>query len=190
MGFAPDNQTPRPKLTPPYITAEPEVVSRDLHPSAGEQLRFLNLASDGRVWSSCQKESFAEYTEWAEWDRLTSEESALYLSAHMLKPKQDDISRAELPHMFAFSPPKSERPYPAEALPGSHDTNHGNWVFEDDNAATSLIRNTLGNAKGNRDVIRQVMSMRGPGSRGMRDDITSMCVISIVPDWDILKSLP
>jgi pyruvate dehydrogenase phosphatase len=35
-------------LTPPYVTAQPEVTYRKIHPSSGEKLRFLVMATDGR----------------------------------------------------------------------------------------------------------------------------------------------
>lgn len=37
-----------PYLTPPYLTALPDVVGRVLHRADGEEMRFLILGSDGR----------------------------------------------------------------------------------------------------------------------------------------------
>lgn len=42
----------KPVLTPPYKTAEAEVVSRYLHPASGEELKFLVVAADGCERSS------------------------------------------------------------------------------------------------------------------------------------------
>ena len=39
--------TDRPIRTPPYKTADPDVIARALHPANGDQLKFLILATDG-----------------------------------------------------------------------------------------------------------------------------------------------
>jgi len=104
---------------------------------------------------------------------MTSEEGALLLCAHMKNPKHADILNTDLPQQIPFLSLAQPRAYPAEPLPGSKERSEGSWVFEDDNAATHLMRNTLGGAGWNREVRRQVLSMRGQGTRVMRDDITS-----------------
>lgn len=42
-----------PYLTPPYLTALPEVVTRALRQADGEEMRFLILGSDGCERASC-----------------------------------------------------------------------------------------------------------------------------------------
>lgn len=95
------------------------------------------------------------------------------MRAHKAHPIHPDIPKATLPALFPFVPPKDPRPYPAEPLPGSDegDMAQGNWVFEDGNAATHLIRNGL--SIGDRELLREMMCLRN-GTRWLRDDITAM----------------
>ena len=68
-----------------------------------------------------------------------------------------------------------QRLWPAEPLPGTNeDDKDKSWAFEDSNAATHLIRNSL--AGSNRKLFRQVLSCRGDHLREMRDDITTLFV--------------
>lgn len=65
----------------------------------------------------------------------------------------------------------SDHPYPAEPLPGSADRGVGTWVYEgDQNAATHLIRNSLGG--GDRKGRNELLSLTGGVTRWLRDDIT------------------
>jgi hypothetical protein len=47
----------------------------------------------------------------------------------------------------------------------------GNWVFEDENPATHLIRNAL--CGGDRELLHQMLSLKH-GARTFRDDTTAM----------------
>ncbi|WVQ81289.1 hypothetical protein IAT38_003412 [Cryptococcus sp. DSM 104549] len=140
-----------PSKTPPYITAEPEVVWRDLHPDNGEELKFVLLATDGL------------------WDRMTSEEASLLLASHLAAQHSPDVPKDLLPSIFPHTPslPEDQHPFPKEELATT-----GSWVFEDDNAATHLVRNSLGG--GDRVLRKQFLSMRSPGVRAIRDDITAL----------------
>jgi hypothetical protein len=51
-------------------------------------------------------------------------------------------------------------------MPGYDD---GAWLFEDENAATFLLKNAL--SGGDRDLLRQMLSCRF-GTRVFRDDMT------------------
>ncbi|WVQ80477.1 hypothetical protein IAT38_002582 [Cryptococcus sp. DSM 104549] len=140
-----------PNKTPPYVTAEPEVVWRDLHPASGEQLKFVAMSTDGL------------------WDRLTSEEASHLLTAHLSQRKQPDILQSDITSLFPHQDPlpEGEHPYPKQDT-----ATDGSWVFEDDNAATHLVRNGLGGA--DRVLRRQMLSVKKPGVRQVRDDITAM----------------
>ena len=107
------------------------------------------------------------------WDQLSSEEATLLLSAHLSHPHNPDIAKTILPQQFPYVPPVGKRPYPIEDLPGTVPENSaGSWVFEDDNAATHLIRNCLG--RGDRWAMGKMISMTDGLLRAMRDDITAM----------------
>jgi len=71
---------------------KPDVVSRDLHPHSGEESRFLILASDG---CKCFSEALGQplIKQLIVWDRLSSEEAALLMSAHLAHPTHPDIPK-------------------------------------------------------------------------------------------------
>lgn len=106
------------------------------------------------------------------WDSLTSEEATLLVASYMRDRKRADIPKIYLPQMFPLVPtPDSERPYPVEDLPGQGSRRQGSWAYDgDDNAATHLIRNSLGG--GDRQSTAQLLSLHGPISRYKRDDVT------------------
>nr|ODN73091.1 hypothetical protein L203_06683 [Cryptococcus depauperatus CBS 7841] len=142
-----------PNKTPPYATAKPEIAWRDIHPENGEELKFVVIATDGL------------------WDRMTSEEASHLLAAHLANPKREQVERVALPLMFPHQEPlpNDVHPYPKEDM-----TTEGSWVFEDDNSALHLTRNSLGG--GDKELRRQFLSMQNPGVRNVRDDITAMQV--------------
>ncbi|WVF69344.1 hypothetical protein IAT40_004120 [Kwoniella sp. CBS 6097] len=150
-----------PKNDGPYMGSEPEVIIRHLRKeSEGEELRFLIVATDGL------------------WDKITSEEAVLLLAAHSAHPHHSPIPKTVLPGQFPqFSPPAEEmRPYPAEPLPGTvADSSKGHWLFEDENAATHLMRNGL-DGDGDKSVHRKTLSLPGGVARYVRDD-TSVAVL-------------
>ncbi|WRT63431.1 uncharacterized protein IL334_000336 [Kwoniella shivajii] len=142
-----------PNKTPPYVTAKPEVIERDIHPENGNELKFILLATDGL------------------WDRLTSEEASYLLVAHLSHNSHEDIAKTEILSAFPHSSfaSKEKHPFPKEEM-----SMDGKWVFQDANSATHLIRNSLGGD--DKDLRRQFLSLRNPGARSARDDITAMVV--------------
>ncbi|ORY23538.1 phosphatase 2C-like domain-containing protein [Naematelia encephala] len=140
-------------LTPPYVTARPEVTYRKIHPSNKETLRFVIMATDGL------------------WDRITSEEATLLLASYLSHPTHPDIPKTTLPTLFPLHPPAASRLYPAEDMPGSSTRSSGGWVYSgDENAATHLIRNSL--AGSDRQKMTELLSVNGKVARWLRDDIT------------------
>ncbi|OCF41513.1 hypothetical protein I317_04716 [Kwoniella heveanensis CBS 569] len=159
-----------PKNDGPYMGSEPEVAIRHLRKeSEGEELRFLIVATDGL------------------WDKLTSEEAVLLLAAHSAHAHHTPISKSLLPTQFPQTPltpspsalafadgekheGEDTRPYPAEPLPGTVPSNSkGVWLFEDDNAATHLMRNGL-DGDGDKRVHGMTLSLPGGVARKVRDD--------------------
>ncbi|WWC67048.1 uncharacterized protein I206_100955 [Kwoniella pini CBS 10737] len=125
----------------------------DIHPVSGEELKFVILATDGL------------------WDRMTSEEASYLLASHFTHEIQQDVSKVDVmaycPHTLPAM--DNEHPYPKEEL-----NVHGKWVYEDANAATHLIRNAIGGE--DRELRRQLMSMKRPGARSVRDDTTAIVI--------------
>ncbi|WVW84565.1 hypothetical protein I302_106599 [Kwoniella bestiolae CBS 10118] len=147
-----------PYIDPPYMDAEPEIVIRKLRENQDEKLKFLVIATDGL------------------WDKISSEEAILLLSAHYTHPKHAPIPKTKLPSLFPQFEPDTLRPrsYPAEDLPGTTaDNSKGCWLFEDDNAATHLVRNGL-DGDGDKKVQEMILSLSGNGTRSVRDDTSVM----------------
>lgn len=89
----------------------------------------------------------------------------------MRHPTHPEIHKSTLPLQFPLTPPLTNRPYPADPLPGTAEKSNGTWVFEgDSNAATHLIRNCLGG--GDRKARNELLSVTGEVTRYLRDDIT------------------
>lgn len=128
-------------------------------------------------------------TDAAVWDNMTSEEATLLLASHLAHPTHSDIHKSTLPQQFPLAPYPGQsadaattpaqqaaltagtRLYPVEDLPGSAPRSNGTWCFAgDDNAATHLIRNSLGG--GDKAKRRELLSLKGDVSRWFRDDVT------------------
>ena len=136
------------------------------------------------------------------WDRMTSEEAVLLTAAYMKHKQCDLslgtmvvsehknsgdgdgpnvlqdrlIPKTDLPNIQGLQQTNRfhsrDTTYPDEDLPGTADRIKGNWVFDDSNAATHIIRNSVGD--GDEMIRRQMMSAVGMGARNARDDITAM----------------
>jgi len=137
--------------TPPYITAEPEIVC---HPIAKED-QFLVMASDGI------------------WDELSNEDVVNLVSQHLEERKKGAhrrlINQTKLPPSLLIQKKTaeemkkdknnliiSERKVPA--------------VLTDSNAATHVIRNALGGSDDK--YISDLLTIPSPKCRNYRDDMT------------------
>ncbi|KAG5455441.1 MAG: phosphatase 2C-like domain-containing protein [Olpidium bornovanus] len=141
-GIYHNREIPRHYLTPPYVTARPDVTHLKL--TAAD--KFLVLATDGL------------------YDELTNDEIVALVTGWMRK-------RGKLPAgpsgpLETGRDPNSE--YPRPSIPTAAPDRK--WAYVDDNAATHLIRNALGGA--DTDTLAQVLSIPAPHSRRFRDDIT------------------
>ncbi|KAL8279505.1 hypothetical protein RQP46_008067 [Phenoliferia psychrophenolica] len=112
--------------TPPYVTAEPEITSREL--VKGEKSFFVIMASDGL------------------WDRLTVAEAVALVGGHI----DGHVTPQPRDKMMEFP-------------------NGTDFVFQDSNAATLLIRNAFG-AKD--ESVKALLGIEFPESRSYRDDTT------------------
>ncbi|WWC96007.1 hypothetical protein V866_002874 [Kwoniella sp. B9012] len=145
-----------PYIDPPYMDAEPEITIRNLRENDDEKLKFLVIATDGL------------------WDKLSSEEVILLLSAHSTRPKHPSIPKRDLPSHFTQLGPRNIRPHPAEDLPGiTPDNSRGQWSCGDHNAVTHSIRNGLG-GDGDKKVQEMILSLGGGAARSVRDDTSVM----------------
>ncbi|KAI9713928.1 MAG: hypothetical protein M1820_000658 [Bogoriella megaspora] len=131
--------------TPPYMTAEPVVTETQVR--KGEKGDFVIMASDGF------------------WDRISSEDAVECLGKWLdmrrnqgLEPEgqkncqgDSEIEVKENQHLSYKAEPKF-------------------FVYEDENAATHLIKNCLGGSR--REFFRGIMTTYPHISRDVRDDVT------------------
>jgi hypothetical protein len=109
----------------------------------------------------------------AVWDRISSTEAVALVAAHIQHPRHAPIPATELASTLLPSSAASlERYPPQDTVKGRSD-----WVFEDDNVATHLIKNSLAGSDAQK--RNQLISMRAPMSRWLRDDITCTWVFLI-----------
>jgi pyruvate dehydrogenase phosphatase len=128
--------------TPPYITAEPVVTTTDV--KAGD---FLILGCDGL------------------WESLNSEEAVTLVGAWLDEERKNSTSKSgkrSSANLVVPTPPKSKEKtirYEYWQIPKQ-------FVHVDDNAATHLIRNSLGGA--NTETMTAVLMRTGSLARRLR----------------------
>lgn len=159
-----------PLISPPYLTALPEVTTTKIEPENGD---FLIMASDGL------------------WDHLTSAQ-AVDLVGRWLKTN-DVAKESPAPDLAQASNaiPVHEmlnrrNPNPNMAYTDIQAADEKQFVVIDDNAATHLTRNALGG--GNEDILCGLLTVSPPYSRNIRDDIT-VNVIFFGMDDTIIQNL-
>ncbi|KAK4052161.1 hypothetical protein OIV83_002456 [Microbotryomycetes sp. JL201] len=173
---------PRNYLTPPYVTATPEVTTIDLskglsqvsrkplasflpvssssEPPTPEATRFVVLATDGL------------------YDRLDNDEIVSLVGAHLNGVRGIQSRSQVLSHV---APPSSSGrvdlgPHLTHVPRQEPQRGEGSvFTFEDGNLSTHLIRNALGGAK--REQVSVLLSIPSPLSRRYRDDITVTVIL-------------
>lgn len=146
--------TPRPDgmiKTPPYLTAEPEIIETKIH--TGDNADFLIMASDG-LWDHMSSEDAVTCVQ--QWIEQRGKDSII-----PTKPPQEDSN--SVPH--TNGPSGISRKYEAGFENDSNEDDETYWdetekamkwrvspkhfAFEDDNCAAHLIRNALGGKRKN-----------------------------------------
>ncbi|MCJ1333365.1 hypothetical protein MMC10_010060 [Thelotrema lepadinum] len=154
---------PRPGYkTPPYLTAEPEVTVTRI-----QEGDVLIMASDG-LWDHMSNTAATEclgrwLTKYQEGGDIHRSESSILPGWLANNKSRRDILQEEssMPYEFSGEPDWQVEPKYI--------------VTEDKNAATHLIRNTLGGNR--RALFTGIMSALPPLSREARDDITVQVVL-------------
>jgi pyruvate dehydrogenase phosphatase len=98
------------------------------------------------------------------WDAISSEESVALVASFLSNPPVKSFPRAQITSKLLPQTAESAARYPK-----SENQTSGDWVYQDKNAATHLIRNAL--STGNKTAY-ELLSMKAPIARWMRDDIT------------------
>ncbi|QLQ78905.1 hypothetical protein HG537_0B02530 [Torulaspora globosa] len=142
---------PRHFLTPPYVTARPEITTTKIEPNT----KFMVLGSDGLF------------------ELLTNEEIAglviSWLQCNGTPDTTTTASKTKLPHVTDLSAHK-EFLRPAFRYQSTKENSEG-YLMEDKNVATHLIRNAL-SAGGSKEYVSTLVSIPSPMSRKYRDDLT------------------
>ncbi|SCU97319.1 LAMI_0F09626g1_1 [Lachancea mirantina] len=141
--------------TPPYVTAEPVISTAQVN----SDVKFMVLASDGLYELLSNDEIASLVVKWMQHNPVVPGAAPLRTSgpAGKLTPVRDTSEDAE-----------SQRP---AFRYRSQTKNPSEYLLEDKNVATHLIRNAL-SAKGNKDYVSTLVSIPSPMSRKYRDDLT------------------
>lgn len=182
-------------LTPPYVTARPEVEYRKFSlplpkpqgASSEPTLRFIIMATDGF------------------WDEITNAEAVVLAGTYLSGLRTKTIARTALPQTIPRPPAASA--FEPTSRNGTHNSHlvyettlqkefqrrpieqalesrkQGHWAFVDDNIGAHLIRNAFGG--GDQLALRQTLSIPAPHARRFRDDIT----VSVIW-WEEVNEAP
>lgn len=144
---------PRDFLTPPYVTAKPEITTTKVDTNS----KFMVLASDGLFELLSNEEITGLVVRWMEKNMVTK--SAIPALKGKL-PKITDLSDDKdlLRPAFRYKSSQSK-------------VSSVDYLLEDSNVATHLIRNAL-SAGGRKEYVSTLVSIPSPMSRKYRDDLT------------------
>lgn len=185
--------TPRPEgmiQTPPYLTAEPEVMETKVQ--TGSKPDFLIMASDG-LWDNMSNEDAVTcVSQWLEKftpdafiaEQMEQEKGFFSSLSDIFRRKPTPSTQPSHPSkdkekgtrfLDAASRDEDDETYfdPTEkSLKWKVSPKH--FVVEDDHAGVHLIKNALGGRR--RELYCGIMSIQPPLSRNVRDDITVQVV--------------
>lgn len=162
-------RTPSELRSPPYVTADPVVTTTQVHPERGD---FLVMGSDGLFEMLSNEEVVSLVAQWVDAKHPEYVPSGATVPK---EPKPGVWSRmfgartsADTPYTVEdVSTNKEAQKQPLQQRRGRDGPN---FVVEDENAATHLIRNALGGA--DRQQVSMLVSIPSPLSRSYRDDLT------------------
>ncbi|PLW54421.1 hypothetical protein PCANC_04803 [Puccinia coronata f. sp. avenae] len=157
-------------LTPPYVTAKPEVISTSIPtPNDTDRPVFVVLATDG-LWDRLETAEVVGLV--GRWIEMGGQHPSLLSSKQQVLGKKQ-VAVAD--QVEVICPPGGSTPTAHDPQSSSEQS----FIFEDTNVATHLIRNALGGAS--REKVGALLSIPAPHSRRYRDDIT-VTVVFIDPE--------
>lgn len=158
-------RTPSPRLlTPPYVTAEPEVTTTQVSPEKGD---FLVLATDG-LWEMLTNEEVVGLVgKWLETHHAAEASSAQASQFDSLWSRLFGSQPKDLPVEKGGAKPADGDKTPIRLRQwGVSPDDKGRFVVRDENAATHLVRNALGGK--NEEQISALLTLPSPFSRRYR----------------------
>ncbi|CCF60250.1 hypothetical protein KAFR_0J01860 [Kazachstania africana CBS 2517] len=143
---------PKEFKTPPYVTAKPEITTTKID----SNMKFLVLASDGLFELLTNEEIAALVIKWRD---------------HYILKTAAGNTKKNLPLVKDISQDKDSL-RPTFRYRSSVDTvDKVDYLLEDSNVATHLIRNAL-SVGGQKEYVSRLVSIPSPMSRKYRDDLT------------------
>lgn len=148
----------------PYVTAEPVVTTQEIHP---EKHDFLVLGSDGLYEMLSNEDIVALVVKWME------KKNMIKLKKPFLGSLFSNTDDTKLPKVIDISDSAAK----AEKKPFRqfNRKNSKEYLLEDENVATHLIRNALSNG-GYSEYVKLLLGISSPVSRRYRDDLTATVV--------------
>jgi pyruvate dehydrogenase phosphatase len=148
---------PKNSLTPPYVTAEPVVSTTKISPSKND---FVVIGSDGLYELLSNEEIVGLVVKWLEKHKLEDTKKWNLFSSDEKK----------LPHVIDVSD-KKYREIQRPAFRNKKNSQQHEYLLEDQNVATHLIRNAL-SLGGSKEYVSTLVSIPSSKSRRYRDDLT------------------
>lgn len=140
--------------SPPYVTAEPVITTTKINPENND---FLVMASDGLYEMLSNEEIIGLVVKWMEREKMIKPQTSLW---NVFRSNENT-----LPEVVDVTNDKSSK------KPIRKTSKTGNFLLEDANVSTHLIRNALSNG-GSREQTSMLISIPNPVSRRYRDDLT------------------
>lgn len=144
--------------TPPYVTAEPEVTTTQIHPENGD---FLVLGTDGLYEMLTNEEIAGLVVKWAEKKGLVKDRTLLVF----------DLWGQKYPQIADLTPNKEDFKPPYRETKGEK-----KMLLEDENVATHIVRNAVTLGTGDKEYGNMLLGIPLPVSRRYRDDLTVVVV--------------
>lgn len=143
---------PKNFLTPPYVTARPEITTTKIN----ENIKLMVIGSDGLFEFLTNEEVASLAIKWLENDQGLIKDSKLPMVTDITENIDDDSQRTA----FRYRENRNK-----------NNSNSLEYLLEDSNIATHLIRNAL-SAGGRKEFVSTLLSIPSPKSRKYRDDLT------------------
>ncbi|SMN20185.1 similar to Saccharomyces cerevisiae YOR090C PTC5 Mitochondrial type 2C protein phosphatase (PP2C) [Maudiozyma saulgeensis] len=146
---------PRDLLTPPYVTSKPEITTTTIR----NNVKFMIMGSDGLFELLTNEEIVGLVVKWQEQFMNQNQNDKTNVTRNGKLPSVKDLT----------SDKSSQRP--AFRYKKNNNSNTTDYLLEDSNVATHLIRNAL-SAGGQKEYVSTLTSIPSPMSRKYRDDLT------------------
>lgn len=143
---------PRNFMTPPYVTAKPEITTTKID----ENIKLMVIGSDGLFEFLTNEEIASLAIKWLEHNQGSIKDPKLPVVTDISDNVGDDSQRTA----FRYRENRNK-----------NDSNSLGYLMEDSNIATHLIRNAL-SAGGRKEFVSTLVSIPSPKSRKYRDDLT------------------